>query len=153
MQDKIIRKISSGQMGLDSATLRKEVDNADGATVAVMRIIGNVSDFDKDDFGGKGEWVRLKGIFRGINILTDEKFRSTRAFLPGGADELVMAQLQIAKEDNPSAVLQVAFDFHVKASETGTGYSFEYENILPEEKSIDPLENLMEIVPALPAKA
>lgn len=157
--EKAIRKGSVAEIGLSQKVLRKEAEGNPGVEVQVMRVIGKITAFETGI--DKSPWIKFIGFFRLFNLVSGEVFRTSRVFLPLGADE-VLAQFKANKEANEGdkdsnishTELHIGFDYSVTENDFGVGYIFSAESIIPDdEKAVDPLENLMKTMKSLPAPA
>ncbi len=118
---------------------------------AVMRIAGIASKLQhgQSDYG---DWVKFKGQFNVINLLTGEQTISGTCMLPGVASELLEGAMLGAETDNS---VEFAFDIILVPDDTSmVGYRYEAKPLI-EAKEDDPLLRLMASLPALekPKKA
>lgn len=142
-----LRKLTIKTAGFDIAAVKAAV--AEGKGKAALLNIAGIVNSAKPGQTDKGEFLKLFGEFRAVNLQTGEQFTSGQAILPNFiADQFagVLAQagtvefaLQIgAKEDKASV----------------TGYQFTVSSLV-ESKASDRMQELIEKAmknaPALPA--
>lgn len=119
----------------DDAGAIKEV----GPEGRIMRIVGNISGYSTGE-GTFGPWVALKGVIGAENLVTGEKFRSTKCFLPETGSDMVFNALC---QDGARAV-EFAYDIVLKNDEqTAVGYQYDLIPLVEAVAESDPLTALM----------
>lgn len=136
---KILKKVSvSTVLNLKSKGIRELCSSGE---VAIMRIMGIVNKAEADE-GDNGTFIRFRGEFNAVNLVTGEDCMSTVAFLPSPIDELLHQQIVKSTDENGNAAIQFAFEITVKESEKSTtGYEYDVNSLL-ETKVSDPLQAL-----------
>ena len=141
---KLIKKITP------KTVLGKIKDIAHGMTEpkAVMRIVGIARGLTTGE-GDYGSWVKFKGDFTAINLLTGESYRAPACILPGIAGDLIEASVM----DADNNAVEFGFDVVLEPSDSPVGYEFGAVPLI-ETKEETPLDALMALVSdahALPA--
>lgn len=124
---------------------------SEGEILPVLRVIGQVTNASMES-SDLGEYVRLRGQFKAINLIDQSEFTSAACILPDVASYPVYHQMQLADEaGNTPKVLEFAYDMTIKEDES-SAVGYEHGCVpLIETTQDDPLERLMAGLPKLPA--
>lgn len=147
----VLRKITLRNLGCDIATIKGLIAQVkEGEKVVLARIVGIASGY-KTGQTDKGEYVKLLGEFRAVNLQTGESFQSPQAIIPSFIAENFLPALQA------SGTVEFAVQVDAKAKATAVaGYEFTMTPLV-ESKASDRMTELMAIagkgLPALPAPA
>lgn len=115
MSAEILRKITLKTCGLDKTIVRNAL--GDKKAVELMRIVG-ITTSAKPGQTDLGEFVKLMGQFKAINIVTGEAFESGVAILPN-----FIAQ-QLASALDNSEEVEFGLSIGCKQSDSVTGYEY-----------------------------
>ena len=116
-----------------------EGEIADGQKIA--RFLGSAHSV-LTGTGDNGDWVAFKGNFGATNLITGEKLRSGKCFLPDVASDVLHAM--VTEADSP---VEFAFDIAIKKdASSATGYVYSAVPLL-QPKQDDPLSRMMEALP------
>lgn len=146
----VINKITTSDIIGRKMTI-KEVIQWDtenpGQTKPLYRVFG-IASSAVGDSTKYGEFFRIYGQFKAINIETGEEFGSMQVILPGALERMIAGQLT-----NGATGLQFGFEIGVKADETSQiGYSFTASSLLAAGNALSALEEQINAnAPALPA--
>ena len=145
-----LTKVSALKLGLSKKVLT-DTACAYEDKVPVMRLLGRVNDFQTGE-STYGPWVKLKGRFEGINLLTGESIMGSEAHIPGGGglNSQIAAILKETKKDDDTGEIEIGFDVYVLANSARDGYEYMVENVMPTDGVLDPMEDLKKKLPALP---
>jgi hypothetical protein len=149
---KILTKMSVKALGANPARAKTEEKSVD-----LVRIYGIASGlvFKADPKTGDIQ-TAISGDFEGVNLESGEVFRSGILWLPGGIQELLINAVDSGETDkNDKPVYNsVRFGFTISAvpATNPIGYSYAAEQLIDAKKD-DPLADLREQLPALPAPA
>ena len=111
---------------------------------AIMRVVGIARSMQAGE-GDYGPWVKFKGTFQGINLLTGEEMTAPYCLLPEVASCLV--ENQLGADDVTS--VEFGFDLYIKPSDTPIGFEYLAEPLV-EPTGADPLAHLSKSLPAPP---
>lgn len=122
-----------------------------GQTLPVLRVLGQVTNASMES-SDLGEYVRLRGSFKAINLLDHSEFTSAACILPDVASYPVYHQMQVPGEDGTTPkVLEFAYDMTIKEDES-SAVGYEHGCVpLVETTQDDPLERLAANLPKLPS--
>lgn len=122
-----------------------------GETLPVLRVIGQVTNASIET-SDLGEYVRLRGQFKAINLLDQSEYTSAACILPDVASYPVYHQMQVPGDDGQTPkVLEFAYDMTIKEDESSAvGYEHGCTPLI-ETTQDDPLERLSASLPKLPA--
>jgi len=115
MQAEILRKITLKTVGFDKAGITDAL--GDQKSVELCRVVGvttNAAPGQTD----LGEFLKLHGQFRAINVHTGEVFESTVAILPNFIAQSLAAALEGSSE------VEFGLSIGAKTAKSVTGYEF-----------------------------
>lgn len=134
---------------LTAAMTGRENDKAPvGKPVTIARMMGIATKIQTGETDN-GPWVAIIGTHKAINVFTGDEVRSSKAFLPAPADDMIAAQLAMEGVDS----VEYAIDVNVHYDESAiTSYVYGVE-VLQEPTENDPLNALEKTLglPGLPA--
>lgn len=111
---------------------------------AIMRVVGIARSMQAGE-SDYGPWVKYKGTFNGINLITGEEMTAPYCLLPEVASCLI--ENQLSAEGVTS--IEFGFDLYIKPSDTPIGFEYLAEPLV-EPKDADPLSHLSKSLPAPP---
>jgi hypothetical protein len=146
-----LKKMSSASM---SAIPKGYKDMENGDTKDLFDVIGIAESVETGN-SSMGEWVAFEGTFAATRISDGEKFRSKKLFLPDTATDMLSDALEGAAGGKVEFALRVGIRRVIKKNaqgeETGAGYEYTVNPILPMDEASDPLAALQSKLAALPA--
>lgn len=71
-----------------------------------------------------GDWIALMGQFKAIRAGDGAVFYSAKAFLPDVAQDMIVAAVKSAQEDDRNASVEFAYVIGIRESDTATGYEY-----------------------------
>lgn len=118
-----------------------------GEVLPLCRIVGRVSKM-KPGESDYGPFVRFLGLFKGVNIRTNEEYRSSVCLLPKGIEEEIEAAFSMGVVES----LDFAYEIGAKFDATvATKYIYVVSSLMPPSQS-DPIAMIEKsLVQALPA--
>jgi hypothetical protein len=138
-----LRKITLRNIGLDQATINAALD---GQTKAALANVAGIVSAGKPGQSDKGEYLKLIGEFRAINLLTGEQFSSAACILPN----FIADQFRPVLEQNGSVEFALQIGARVN-DRSVTGYEFTVTPLV-ESRSSDRMAELIQAATAsLPA--
>lgn len=142
-----LRKFTLKGAGLNKTTVADAVNAAPDGKAKLLNLAGIVTNY-KPDQTDLGEFLRLYGEFRCVNLLTGELSTASVAILPN----FFADQLKAVFDQSGNA--EFAVQFGAKKSDTVTGYEWTVTP-LTEMKGSDRMQELSSVImaaaPALPA--
>lgn len=132
---------------LKKAGLTEDTDDENSITgvtfpmnTPILRVIGQVTGYSTGD-NDYGAWVKFRGDFQGINLLTGEACRSRACHVPDLVGDDIVAALKV--EGNTA--VEFAVDITVSPMNTAQGYNYEVIPLVDVARD-DPLERLKALV-------
>lgn len=135
MSAELLRKITISTCGLNKDEIKKAVTGKK-TTVDLLKVVG-ITTKAQSGQTDKGEFLKLSGTFKAVNLLTGEVFDSSSCILPNFVSEPLAVALDASNE--------VEFAILIGAKEDVTsvvGYQFTVKPLV-ESKPTDKLEALM----------
>jgi len=106
-----IKKITMGKIGLEQAILTElAVKQKDQKFIPIAKIVGSAQHAkpeESDD--GKQSWLRFRGVFKAVNIITGEESTSGVMILPGVAEGVVAMGLLGGSEEEQAKKIATEF--------------------------------------------
>ena len=131
----LLRKLTIKACGFDVAQIKSLL--GDKKSVDLLKIVGVTSSAQPGQTD-KGEYVKLGGTFRAVNLATGELFESSTCILPNFITETLAMALQGSGE------VEFALSIGVKANATSvTGYEYTVKPLV-EAKVSEKLGHLLE---------
>lgn len=135
---KIIRKLTireaiggKGEILKAAQSGRKAEDAKTGDPVQILQVIGRCTGYVPGE-SDNGPYVKLKGEFQGVNLLTGEVIENiATAILPNFVGDLVAGAVQSGAESVDFAVV-ISVNYNEDAA---TMYEFTAESLLPPQQS------------------
>ena len=134
MSAEMLRKITIKNCGFDKAAIRALLKDQD--SVELLRVVGNTTSATPGQTD-LGEFVKLGGTFKAVNIQTGEVFDSSTCILPNFVSEQLAAALQSSPE------VDFGLSIGAKVAESVTGYEYTVRPLV-EPKVSDKLGALIE---------
>jgi len=146
----VITKITTSDVIGRKMTIKEVIEwdtENPGQVKPLYRVFGIASSAVPDSTK-YGEFFRIYGQFKAINVETGEEFASMQVILPGALEKMIAGQLT-----QGATGLQFGFEVGVKADETSQiGYSFTASSLLAAGNALSALEEQIKAnAPALPA--
>lgn len=136
---KITVKTCGAKPDLEKLIEHKKV-HGPSAVLPLLEVIGIASDWKPGSSEIGGDFIKLLGMFKAVNLATGEVFESGACILPGAASDLVYGALASVKPNGGS--VEFAFRIGVRWEETAaTKYVYTVEQIYTPERA-DPLAAL-----------
>lgn len=132
--NEILRKLTISTCGWDVAAIKKEL--GDNPKVDLLKVVG-VCQSAQSGSSALGEYFKLVGEFRGINMATGEIYASTRCILPN----FIAEGIGYALTTSDNVEFGILIGAKAKPSSV-TGYEFTVKPLI-EPKVNDQLEKLM----------
>lgn len=132
--NEILRKLTISTCGWDVAAIKKEL--GDNPKVDLLKVVG-VCQSAQSGASALGEYFKLIGEFRGINMATGEIYASTRCILPN----FIAEGIGYALTTSDNVEFGILIGAKAKPSSV-TGYEFTVKPLI-EPKVNDQLEKLM----------
>lgn len=132
---------------LKKAGLTEDTDDENSVTgvtfpmnTPILRVIGQVTGYTTGE-GDNGPWVKFRGDFQGINLLTGEECRSRACHVP----DLIGDDIVSALQQEGNTAVEFAVDITVSPYGGAQGYSY---TVLPlvDVARDDPLDRLKALV-------
>jgi len=134
MMMEMLRKMTIKTIGFDVATVKMALGETE--SVELFRIAG-ICNEGQPGQTDKGEYLRLKGEFRGVNLITGEMFESAVAILP----DFITDRISEALRAGP---VEFALEVGVKRDPSSvTGYQYTARPLV-EAKPSDRLAGLLQ---------
>ncbi len=130
----ILRKMTIKNLGFDTATIKESLGEA--KSVDLCKIAGITTGVIPGQTA-LGEYLKMTGTFRGVNLVTAEVFEAAQCILPNFITESMAAALQSADEVEFGILIGV----RAKAGSV-TGYEFTVKPLI-EPKSNDKMAALL----------
>ena len=136
MANEILRKLTIKNCGFDVATIKEAL--GDQASVELLKIVG-ISKSAQPGQTPLGDYLKLVGTFKGINLITGEMFEASSCILPNFITESIAAALTDGSD------VEFALPIGVKSKPSSvTGYEFTVRPLI-EPKPNDAMEKLLSI--------
>jgi hypothetical protein len=71
-----------------------------------------------------GDWIALMGQFKAVRGGDGAVFYSAKAFLPDVAQDMIVAAVKSAQEDDKNASVEFAYVIGIREADTATGYEY-----------------------------
>ena len=136
MANEILRKLTIKNCGFDVATIKEALGDHDQASVELLKIVG-ISKSAQPGQTPLGDYLKLVGTFKGINLITGEMFEAASCILPNFITESIAAALTDGSD------VEFALQIGVKSKPSSvTGYEFTVRPLI-EPKPNDAMEKLL----------
>lgn len=136
-----ISKITPATLRLKPALATKEFQNK---AVFLATIIGEATGIkEAKSPDGAQIFKGATGAFEGVNIETGDVYRSGVIYLPGGAHDMLITQLE--QESDLSKAIYFGVELWAVPSNNPRGYSWELREIAPIEE-VDPLARARQVI-------
>lgn len=151
MATQVIRKITLKNVGAAVGKIKELISAVkEGEIVNLARIVGVANGF-KTGQTDKGEYIKLLGEFRAVNLIDHSDYQAPQAIIPSFIAENFVPALQA------SGTVEFAIEVNAKRDDSSvTGYTFVMTPLI-ESKPSDRMRELLAIagkgLPALPAPA
>lgn len=120
--------------------------NDDGSPKRLCVIFGSADGIKTGEDNNGRVWSALTGTFEGVNLKTNERFRSGKLFLPGGIHETVENAVKTLQEDSGSSV---KFGLELRSVKASNPIGYSYQAVpLVQVSQEDPLAELRTAIEA-----
>jgi hypothetical protein len=114
--------------------------------IHLCRIVGQITDY-KADSGDYGEFVKFKGMFRGINMVSGkmEEINAPVALFPSNVSDMLKSAVDSLRAEGLSAFkVDVGFDIYaVYNVDMATKYSYKSVSLITAPADQDPMTELL----------
>ncbi len=117
MKTEILRKLTIKSCGL-GVTEIKDVVTAENPSVELLKVVG-VTTSARPGQTDKGEYLKLMGTFRGVNMLTGQVFDASQAILPSFISDTLAEGLKQSPEVEFAILIGAKYD-----KDAVTGYVY-----------------------------
>lgn len=108
MSNEILRKLTIKSCGLGVTEIKAAV-TAETKSADLLKIVG-ITTGAKPGQTDKGEYLKLMGTFRAVNLLTGEVFDSAQAILPSFISDSLAVALQNSDEVEFALIVGAKYD-------------------------------------------
>ena len=134
MAHEILRKLTIKNCGFDIANIKEAL--GEDASVELLKIVG-ISKSAQPGQTSLGDYLKLVGSFKGVNLITGEMFEASSCILPNFITESIAAALT----DGSNVEFAIQIGVRSKPSSV-TGYEYTMRPLI-EPKPNDAMEKLL----------